>query len=189
MLLERAWLHGKIYLSKRTRLSKEVVPLLQVDSGVIGSMIDLGFDGDAKYTSTRSQMEKCTLLKSWSVVSLLQTAFHICSDLLKRKYEICLLLKGGFGQARRFFGFFLPAACYVLFSRLGRVALSLQPCSTPKAQNRKNRRNKKKQQSARQKFWVARLSNLSRSGLCFFFLRFFRFWGGRPLRRCDGLPF
>ena len=40
------------------------MPLLQADSGVIGSMIDLGFNGVTKYTSTRSQMEKCTLLKS-----------------------------------------------------------------------------------------------------------------------------
>ena len=64
MLFERAWLQWKdIYFSKRTRLSKEVVPLLQADSGVIGSMIDLGFDGDTKYRSTRSQMEKGTLLK------------------------------------------------------------------------------------------------------------------------------
>ena len=35
-----------------------------------------------------------------------------------------MLLKGGFGQARRLCCLFAPAACYVSFSRLGRVALS-----------------------------------------------------------------
>ena len=53
-----------IFFSKRMGLSKEVVPLFQADSGMIGSMIDLGFDGDTKFLSARSQMEKGILLRS-----------------------------------------------------------------------------------------------------------------------------
>ena len=115
-----------------------------------------------------------------------------------------------------FFCLFLPAACHVSFSRLGRVALSLQFCSTPKAQNRKKKQTNKQTNnlpnrnlgSAAVKPFPVRIVFFSR----FCFLLFFvfsvlgrmacwkfsllgsllfssRFWGGRSLRRCDGLPF
>ena len=117
---------------------------------------------------------------------------------------IMFVIEGGLWSSQMFLLF--TSASYLLYQLLeARKGLALSP---PLLHPKGPKPEKKK--TARQKFWVARLSNLSLSGLFFFsgfsvlvrmaswkfslsglFWFFFlsRFWGRRPLRRCDGLPF
>ena len=101
-------------LSKRTRLSKEVVPLLQADSAG-------WLEGTTVIRNTRPQNHK------WKGHSL--EVWHPCCNqlslcLLIFSRWIMLIIEGGFGQARRLCCLFPPVACYVSCSKLGRVGLS-----------------------------------------------------------------
>ena len=181
MLLERAWLHGKIYLSKRTRLSKEVVPLLQADSGVIGSMIDLGFDGDTKYRSTRSQMEKGTLLKCGVPVANSFPYIYIC--VLTFSKGITFVIEGGLWSSQTFSSLISASCllCQLLVTRKGCTLSST--LLHPKGQKpRKNEKKKTKKEPKKNHKNICQVEVLGRAAvkpfpvrIVFFFFPLFFF--------------
>ena len=214
------------------RLSKEVAPLLQADSCVIGSMIDLGFDGDTKYTSTRSQMEKGTLLKCGVPVANSFPYIYIC--VLTFSKGITFVIEGGLWSSQTFSSLISASCllCQLLVTRKGCTLSST--LLHPKGQKpRKNEMKKTKKEPKKNHKNICQVEVLGRAAvkpfpvrivffffplffflvlgrmaswklslsgfflfLFFFYFLFFlsffflsRYWGGRPLRRCGGLPF